>query len=100
MQFQLAFSTEAKQQLHDLEHDEDKKDLQKLKRVRKCLALLENNPRHTGLNSHKFSELRGPNGEDVWESYVENNTPGAWRVFWHYGPGQASLTIVAITAHP
>ncbi len=100
MAFKLTFSTEARQQLHDLEHDEDKKDLQKLKRVRKCLGLLENDPRHSGLNSHKHSELQGANKEDLWESYVENNTPSAWRVFWHYGPGKGVITIVAITPHP
>lgn len=100
MAFRLSFTTEARQQLRDLEQDENKKDLQKLKRVRKCLALLEQNPRHSSLNSHKYDEIRGSNKEDVWESYVENNTPSAWRVFWHYGPGKGVITIVAITAHP
>ncbi len=90
----------AAQQLHDLEHDESKKDLEKLKRVHQCLGQLETNPRHPGLNSHKYNELRGANGEDVWESYVENNTLAAWRVFWHYGPGQSVIGIVAVTPHP
>jgi hypothetical protein len=44
----------------------------------------------------------GPKGEDVWESYVENNTPLAWRIFWCYTPdgGIQIITIVAITPHP
>jgi hypothetical protein len=42
--------------------------------------------------------LRGPNGEDVWESYAENKTPAAFRVFWCYGAGV--ITILAIIAHP
>jgi len=39
----------------------------------------------------------------VWDSYVENKTPGAWRIFWHYGPDEADqkvITILAITPHP
>jgi hypothetical protein len=42
--------------------------------------------------------LHGQNGEDVWDSYVENNVPSAWRVFWHYGPGERVITVVLI--HP
>ncbi len=95
MPFQLRFTTEAKGQLEALATD-----AAKLKKVRKCLGLLEINPRYPGLNSHKYHELSGANGEDVWESYVENNTPSAWRVFWHYGPGQDVITIIAITPHP
>jgi len=61
---------------------------------------LETNPRHPGLNSHEYSELVGANGEKVWEVYVENKVPSAWRVFWHYGPGQGVITVLAITPHP
>lgn len=100
MLFKLIFTTEAMRQLTDLEHDENKRDLAKLKRVRNCLAKIEQNPKHPGLNSHKYIDLKGPNGEEVWESYVENNTPSAWRIFWHYGPNQAIITVVAITPHP
>jgi hypothetical protein len=42
----------------------------------------------------------GPNGEEVFEAYAENNTPGAYRIFWVYGPGKDVITILAITAHP
>jgi len=31
---------------------------------------------------------------------VENRTPSAFRVFWYYGPGKDTLTILAITPHP
>ena len=100
MVFSLRFTTEAKDQLQALELDEDAQNLVKLKRVKKCLAQLAANPRHPGLNSHKFREMTGSRGEEVWESYVENNTPSAWRVFWHYGPDKALITIISITAHP
>lgn len=100
MPFQLRFTTEARQQLLDLEHHENRRDLDKLRRVRRCLGLIEANPRHPGLHSHKYTDLRGANGEDVWESYVENNTPSAWRVFWHYGPEPGVITILSIIPHP
>lgn len=57
-------------------------------------------PGHPGLNSHKYHSLTGPRGEEVWESYVENNTPGAWRLWWVYGPGADTLTIVTVGPHP
>ncbi len=100
MPYRLIFQPEAEGQLRDLERDEDKKDLKKLKKVRKCLGLIETNPRHPGLHSHRYEEKKGRNGEDVWESYVENNVPAAWRLFWHYGPAKDEITIVAITQHP
>jgi hypothetical protein len=98
--FTLTFQPEAESQLHELEIEEDKKDLVKLKKVRKCLGFLETNPKHPSLETHEYSSLRGLNGEKVWEAYVENKVSSAWRVFWHYGPGKGVLTIVAITPHP
>ncbi|MBB1250443.1 MULTISPECIES: hypothetical protein [unclassified Rhizobium] len=70
------------------------------KAVGKALAYLQTNPRHPGLNTHKFSSLKGPRGEDVFEAYAENNTPGAYRIFWFYGPSKSEITVFAITPHP
>ncbi len=68
------------------------------KKILKTLGLLETNPRHPGLQTHKYSGLRGLNGEEVFEAYVENRTPSAWRVFWHYGPPEpGQITIIVIT---
>jgi len=64
------------------------------------LALLEADPRHPGLETHEYQSMKGPNGERVWEAYVESRTPAAWRVFWNYGPGRATITVIAITPHP
>jgi hypothetical protein len=61
---------------------------------------IEANPRHPSLNTHKFNAMFGPGGEDVFEAYAENNTPGSYRIFWHYGPGKDVITIIAITPHP
>jgi hypothetical protein len=94
--FALTFTPEAASVLKELEA----RNAPKLKKVRKTLALLESNPRHPGLSTHEFTSLSGPAGEKVFEAYVENRTPGAWRVFWYYGPRPGMIRILNITPHP
>ena len=96
MPFRLLFQPIAEEALDRL----DREDARKLKRVHKCLGLLEANPRHPGLNSHRYEDLDDVHGEKIWESYVENRTPGAYRVFWHYGPESGEITVIAVTPHP
>lgn len=96
MQFRLQYSTEARDTLANLEQTDSKK----YRKVLKTLALMETNLRHPGLQTHKFDGLSGPNGEEVFEAYVENKTSAAFRVFWYYGLGQGVITILAITPHP
>ena len=96
MRFQLKFTSEAKNELDALSKQAPKK----YKKVLKTLGLMETNLRHPGLKTHKYDSLEGPNGAEVFEAYVENRTPGAFRVFWHYGPDQQEITILAITPHP
>ena len=96
MQFSLQYSTEARNTLTSLEQTDPKK----YRKVVKTLALMETNLRHTGLQTHKYDELSGPNNEEVFEAYVENKTPAAFRVFWYYGSSQGIITILAITPHP
>ena len=93
MGFKLRLTREAKDHLAALE-----KDLKKLKKVRRCLGQIQIDPRHPGLNSHKYSVMKTEDRKDLWESYVENNTPAAWRVFWFYGPEGDMITITAIIA--
>jgi len=97
MQFKLQFSEEAKLKLIELEKDKSKKAL--LKQIRRVLGFMETNLRHPSLNTHKFSEISCKLG-DVFETYAQNNTPGAYRVFWAYGPGKGNLYIIDITPHP
>ncbi|MEE4271339.1 MAG: hypothetical protein V2I67_06680 [Thermoanaerobaculales bacterium] len=97
MRFRLLFTQEAAANLDILETDRGLS--KRLKAVRKALALLEANPRHPSLNTHKFSSLRGPDGEDVFEAYAEGKTPAAYRIFWIYGPEKGHITIIAITSH-
>ncbi len=98
MTFELLFTDQANADLDSLEADASL--AKRLKAVRKALALLETNPRHPGLNTHKFSSLKGLGGDEVFEAYAENKTPAAWRIFWYYGPDQKQITILAITPHP
>lgn len=73
----------------------------KLKKVSKALRLLEQvGPSHPSLQSHLYHSVKGPNGEPVWESYVENQAPSAWRIWWMYGPGPDEITILTIGPHP
>jgi hypothetical protein len=70
--------------------------------VHKCVTHLQANPRHPGLNTHEFHSLENPYDPSgkVFEAYVQNRTPGAYRLFWCYGPDQGQITILAITPHP
>ena len=68
--------------------------------ARAIKRLSENGPDYPGLHSHKYSSLEGPHGEVVWESYAESHTPGAWRIWWCYGPEADMFTIVMVGAHP
>lgn len=54
----------------------------------------------TELHTYKYDAMQGPNGEDVFESYAQNKTPGAYRIFWHYGPDKRKLTILEVCPHP
>lgn len=96
--FTLEYTETADRQLDALEAN--KTHAKRLKAVRKTLGYLETNPRHPGLNTHKYSGVWGPKGEEIFEAYCENHTPGAYRIFWYYGPGKNIITIVAITPHP
>lgn len=96
--FEILFTVQAGE---DLDHLSNNHSLAKrFKAVRKALGYLENNPRHPDLNTHKFSSLEGPFGEEVFEAYAENKTPAAYRIFWYYGPDKKQITILAITPHP
>ena len=61
---------------------------------------MEANLRHLGLKTHKYDSLTGPNKEEVFEAYVENTTPRAFRIFWYYGPDSGVITVFTITPHP
>jgi hypothetical protein len=72
------------------------------KQVSKCLRRLAANPRHPGLQTHEFESMRDPFHKDqkVFVAYAQQHTPGAYRIFWRYGPQKGEMTIIAITPHP
>ena len=96
MPFLISHSIPASKVLAILQRNNSRK----YKKVINTLGLLSRNSKHPGLNSHKVQDVTVPGGEEVWESYVENETPGAWRVFWYYGPDTGTITVFAITPHP
>lgn len=84
----------------------EQRDQLRLRRVRKTLGLLQTNPRHPGLNSHRYESFPGHPTVKVWDSYIDQGA-GAWRVFWTYGPDEKRsgevvrvITVLAITPHP
>ena len=99
MPYQLRFARRAAIALKDLEQG-DANQQAKLRKVRKALVRLAENPRHPGLVSHLYESFPVDRDVTVWDSYVENRTPGAWRIFWCYGPAKGVITVLAITPDP
>ena len=95
---ELIFTPQADADLREIGDNPSQRKI--LKALRKCLGLLETNLRHPSLKTHEFQSLNGPNGEKVFEAYVQQKTPGAYRIFWYYGSERGTITIVAITPHP
>ena len=77
-----------------------KSELKLFKKLLKTTHHLAQNPKHPGLCSHEISDLSNKAGFKVFESYVENNTPSAGRVFWTYGPNKRDITILGYEPHP
>lgn len=105
MHRRIKFTLTADKQYTALENATSKSAI--FKQVRKAIGYLELDPHHPSLNTHEFTSLTGANGEIVFVAYAQNNTPDAYRIFWHYGPDEIKgkkrtpvITIVAITPHP
>jgi hypothetical protein len=106
MIYKLRFTLTADEQLKTLENSPSQKGV--LKQVRKTLGYLETNIRIKSLQTHEYESLSKRYGQKVFEAYAQQNTPAAYRVFWHYGPDGTEknskripvITIVAITSHP
>ena len=96
--FEIHWTNEAKAIYSSLKNNPSKKV--RYKAVKKTITLLAGNPRHPSLRSHQFYSPEGPNGEKVFESYAQQKTPAAYRIFWYYGPEKNSITVLTITFHP
>ncbi len=95
---ELLFTPQADSDLRELENNPAKSIV--LKAIQKTFGFMETNLRHPSLNTHKFTSLKGPHGEKVFEAYAQQKTSAAYRIFWYYGPKRKQITIVAITPHP
>ena len=78
----------------------NKKEVLLHSKLVKAFKFLQANPRHPSLDSHEISQLTSRYGIKVFESYLENHTPAAGRIFWVYGPIKNSITVIAIEPHP
>ncbi len=78
----------------------DKDEEAFFKKLVKALGYLEQNPRHNSLASHEIDDLTRKHGFKVFQSYLENATPAAGRLFWAYGPDKGDITVLAVEPHP
>jgi hypothetical protein len=100
MAYTLRFAKQASGMLDALADDASQQA--RLRKVRKALGQLERDPRYPGLHSHHYESFPADRDAKVWDSYVENHTPSAWRIFWQYGPdeaGQRVITVLHIGPH-
>lgn len=78
----------------------DKVEERFFKKWVKALAHLSANPRHNSLASHEIEDLSRKHRLKIFQSYLENKTPAAGRMFWAYAPDKGDITILAIERHP
>ncbi len=70
------------------------------RKLAKALKHLSQNPFHPGLQSHEIDALSARYGRKVYQSYLENKTPAAGRLFWVYGPKRREITVIGLEPHP
>ncbi len=78
----------------------DAEDRELFKKWAKAIERLRDDPFYPGLRTHEISDLTRRFGRKVFQSYLENNTPGAGRMFWVYGPGEGEITVLGLEPHP
>jgi hypothetical protein len=86
----------SRRQQGKLDGDEEKF----FKKLVKAFGYLAENPRHNRLASHEIDDLTRKYGFKIFQSYLENNTSSAGRIFWVYGPDKRDITVLAIEPHP
>lgn len=98
--FELNFTVSARAECDKLRTNPAQQSL--FKQIQKTLGYLQTNPKHPSLKTHPYHSIPHPYAKDekVFEAYAQNKTPGAYRVFWCYGPNKKEITIIAITSHP
>ncbi len=77
-----------------------KSDERLYKKWGKAIHILSENPFYPGLHTHEIQPLTKRYGIKVWQSYLENRTSGAMRMYWVYGPENEEITIIGLEPHP
>jgi len=100
MTFEVVFTRSAKEELERLDGSPRHAGL--VKQIKKTVGFLQTNPRHPSLQTHVFHSLEHPyrSSENVFEAYVQQHTPAAYRLFWCYGPHKGQITVITITPNP
>ncbi len=83
-----------------INHTSNKNELKLFKKLLSCFHKLAENPKYPGLCTHDIDTLTKRYHKKVWQSYLENHTPSAGRVFWVYGPNKSDITIIGLEPHP
>ena len=77
-----------------------KKELALYNKWGKAMRLLSQDPSYPSLHTHDIEPLTKRYGIKVWQSYLENNTSRAMRMYWVYGPDRQDITIIGLEPHP
>ena len=77
-----------------------KKELALYNKWGKAMRLLSQDPSYPSLHTHDIEPLTKRYGVKVWQSYLENNTNRAMRMYWVYGPDRQDITIIGLEPHP
>ena len=77
-----------------------KKELSLYNKWGKALRLLSQDPSYPSLHTHDIEPLTKRYGIKVWQSYLENDTSRAMRMYWVYGPDRQDITIIGLEPHP
>ena len=77
-----------------------KKELTLYNKWGKAMRLLSQDPSYPSLHTHDIEPLTKRYGVKVWQSYLENNTSRAMRMYWIYGPDRQDITIIGLEPHP
>ena len=76
-----------------------KKEQTLLHKWGKAMKLLSQDPFYPSLHTHDIEPLTKRYGIKVWQSYLENNTSRAMRMYWVYGPERQEITIIGLEPH-
>ena len=77
-----------------------KKDEELYMKWGSALKKLSVDPMYPSLHTHEIETLSRRYGMKVWQSYLENKTSKARRMYWVYGPDQKDITIIGLEPHP